>query len=128
MDKYYGTGRRKESVARVWLLPGEGRMVVNGKPLEKYFGRKTLEILIRQPLEVTGGVDKFNVVAKVGGGGISGQAGALRHGIARALIRADESFGLALRKGGFLTRDPRMKERKKYGQRGARARFQFSKR
>ena len=128
MDKYYGTGRRKESVARVWLLPGEGRMVVNGKPPEKYFGRKTLEMLIRQPLEVTGGISKFNVVARVGGGGISGQAGAIRHGIARALLLADESFGLALRKGGFLTRDPRMKERKKYGQRGARARFQFSKR
>ena len=128
MARYYGTGRRKESVARVWLMPGHGKMVVNVVPAEEYFGRKTLEMLVRQPLEVTGSVDKFNVVAKVGGGGISGQAGAIKHGIARALLQVDESLGLVLRKGGFLTRDPRMKERKKYGQRGARARFQFSKR
>ncbi len=128
MDKYYGTGRRKESVARVWLVPGQGEAVVNGLPLGKYFGRQTLEMLVRQPLEATGTVEKYHVVARVGGGGVSGQAGAVRHGIARALLRADASFGLVLRKGGFLTRDPRMKERKKYGQRGARARFQFSKR
>ena len=128
MDKYYGTGRRKESSARVWLVPGQGEMVVNGVPLGKYFGRETLEMLVRQPLEATGTVEKYHVVARVGGGGVSGQAGAVRHGIARALLQADASLGSVLRRGGFLTRDPRMKERKKYGQRGARARFQFSKR
>jgi small subunit ribosomal protein S9 len=103
-------------------------MVVNGLLLGKYFGRQTLEMLVRQPLEATGTVEKYHVVARVRGGGVSGQAGAVRHGIARALLQADASLGLVLRKGGFLTRDPRMKERKKYGQRGARARFQFSKR
>ena len=128
MDKYYGTGRRKESKARVWLVPGQGKMVVNGVPLGDYFGRQTLEMLVRQPLETTGTVEKYHVVASVRGGGVSGQAGAVRHGIARALLQADASLGLVLRNGGFLTRDPRMKERKKYGQRGARARFQFSKR
>ncbi len=128
MDKYYGTGRRKESVARVWLLPGQGEIVVNGVLLGQYFGRETLQMVVRQPLELTETTGKYRVVARVGGGGMSGQAGALRHGIARALLQSDTNLGLALRKGGFLTRDPRMKERKKYGQRGARARFQFSKR
>ena len=128
MASYYGTGRRKESVARVWLTPGNGAMSVNGSLLEEYFSRKTLEKAVRQPLEVTGTVDKFNVRVNVRGGGISGQAGAIRHGIARALVQSDKALGLTLRKTGFLTRDPRMKERKKYGQRGARARFQFSKR
>lgn len=128
MDKYYGTGRRKESVARVWLLPGKGDIVVNRVPSEKYFGRKTLEMLVKQPLELSRADEKYRVVVRVEGGGISGQAGAIRHGIARALLQSDASLGLALRKAGFLTRDPRMKERKKYGQRGARARFQFSKR
>ena len=128
MASYYGTGRRKESVARVWLTPGNGGMSVNGSLLEEYFSRKTLEKAVRQPLEVTGTVDKFNVRVNVRGGGISGQAGAIRHGIARALVQSDKALRLTLRKTGFLTRDPRMKERKKYGQRGARARFQFSKR
>jgi len=128
MVSYYGTGRRKESVARVWLTPGNGAMSVNGSLLEEYFSGKTLEKAVRQPLEVTGTVDKFNVRVNVRGGGISGQAGAIRHGIARALVQSDKALGLTLRKTGFLTRDPRMKERKKYGQRGARARFQFSKR
>ncbi len=128
MISYYGTGRRKESVARVWLLPGNGGMSINGSLLEEYFSRKTLEKAVREPLEVTGTINKYNVAVKVRGGGIAGQAGAIRHGIARALVQADKALGLALRKGGFLTRDSRMKERKKYGQRGARARFQFSKR
>ncbi len=128
MISYYGTGRRKESVARVWLLPGNGGMSINGSLLEEYFSRKTLEKAVREPLEVTGTINKYNVAVKVRGGGIAGQAGAIRHGIARALVQADEALRLALRKGGFLTRDSRMKERKKYGQRGARARFQFSKR
>ena len=128
MISYYGTGRRKESVARVWLLPGNGGMSINGSLLEEYFCRKTLEKAVREPLEVTGTINKYNVAVKVRGGGIAGQAGAIRHGIARALVQADEALRLALRKGGFLTRDSRMKERKKYGQRGARARFQFSKR
>ncbi len=128
MASYYGTGRRKESVARVWLTPGGGAMSVNGLVLEEYFSRKTLEKAVRQPLEVTGTVDKFDVRVNVRGGGTTGQAGAIRHGIARALVQSDKALGLTLRKTGFLTRDPRMKERKKYGQRGARARFQFSKR
>jgi small subunit ribosomal protein S9 len=128
MDSYYGTGRRKESVARVWLLPGNGGVSVNGLPPEKYFRRETLGKVIREPLEVTGTADKFNIMAKVRGGGTSGQAGAIRLGTARALLQSDDALRLTLRKGGFLTRDPRMKERKKYGQRGARARFQFSKR
>ncbi len=128
MDKYYGTGRRKESVARVWLLPGKGGVIVNGVQLGEYFCRDTLEMLVKQPLEVTRTVEKYSVRSNVRGGGISGQAGAIRLGIARALLQADKSLGLSLRKGGFLTRDSRMKERKKYGQRGARAKFQFSKR
>lgn len=128
MDKYYGTGRRKESVARVWLLPGKGGVVVNGVQLGEYFCRDTLKMLVKQPLEVTRTVEKYCVRSNVRGGGISGQAGAIRLGIARALLQADTNLGLSLRKGGFLTRDSRMKERKKYGQRGARAKFQFSKR
>ena len=128
MDKYYGTGRRKESVARVWLLPGKGGVIVNGVQLGEYFCRDTLEMLVKQPLEVTRTVEKYSVRSNVRGGGISGQAGAIRLGIARALLQSDKNLGLSLRKGGFLTRDSRMKERKKYGQRGARAKFQFSKR
>ena len=128
MADYYGTGRRKESVARVWLVPGNGKISVNGSSAKEYFGRETLEKAAREPLEVTGTVDKFDVRVNVRGGGTTGQAGAIRHGIARALVQSDKALGLALRKTGFLTRDPRMKERKKYGQRGARARFQFSKR
>ena len=125
---YYGTGRRKTSVARVWLRPGEGRIVVNARPLEGYFGRATLRMIISQPLRLTGLEGKYDVIANVRGGGSSGQAEAIRHGISRALLTVNAELRQPLRKAGFLTRDPRVKERKKYGQRGARARFQFSKR
>jgi len=127
-DCYCGTGRRKESVARVRLIPGTGKVSVNKASLEKYFGRETLGKVAKEPLEATGTANKFDIVANVKGGGITGQAGAIRLGAARALLQSDETLGITLRKGGFLTRDPRMKERKKYGQKGARARFQFSKR
>jgi len=125
---YYATGRRKSSVARVWLRPGEGKVRVNDRPAEEYFGRPTLRMVIAQPFKVVGAEAKFDVVATVSGGGPSGQAGALRLGISRALLRAGEEFRTILKKAGFLTRDPRVKERRKYGQKGARARFQFSKR
>ena len=124
----YGTGRRKSSVARVWLKPGEGRMVVNKRPLQEYFSRATHQALIVQPLKAAGMEGKFDLLANVAGGGMSGQAGAIRLGIARALLAVDASLRASLRKAGLLTRDPRVKERKKYGQKGARARFQFSKR
>lgn len=126
--RYNTTGRRKSSIARVDLYAGKGQITVNDKPLASYFPRETLQMMIRQPLELTGMVGKYDVVAKVVGGGLTGQAGALRHGIARALISLDSDFRLKLKKEGFLTRDPREKERKKYGQKGARKRFQFSKR
>ncbi|MGH7376774.1 MAG: 30S ribosomal protein S9 [Candidatus Methylomirabilales bacterium] len=125
---YYATGRRKSSVARVWLRPGEGKVLVNERPAEEYFGRPTLRMVIAQPFKVAGVEAKFDVVATVRGGGATGQAGALRLGISRALLQVGEEFRTTLKKAGFLTRDPRVKERKKYGQRGARARFQFSKR
>ncbi|MFQ5882097.1 MAG: 30S ribosomal protein S9 [Candidatus Methylomirabilales bacterium] len=125
---YYGTGRRKTAVARVRLKPGEGRVLVNRQPLEEYFGRATLRMVIAQPLRLTGLEGKYDVIANVRGGGTSGQAEAIRHGISRALLEVDEGLRPSLRKAGLLTRDPRIKERKKYGQRGARARFQFSKR
>ena len=124
----YGTGRRKSSVARVWLSPGEGKIQVNERSMDEFFPRPTLKMLIAQPLKVVGLEGKYNVSATVIGGGMSGQAGAIRLGIARALVRVDETMRAALKKAGLLTRDPRVKERKKYGQRGARARFQFSKR
>jgi len=126
--EYCATGRRKTSIARVRLRPGTGVMTVNGDPLESYFGRETLVMLIRQPLEQLEALGKFDVRARVCGGGMAGQAGALRLGIARALVKTNEEVRPILRRAGFLTRDPRMKERKKYGQKGARARFQFSKR
>lgn len=126
--RYYATGRRKSSVARVWLIPGEGKVQVNDQPMDEYFGRPTLRMVIAQPFKVAGVEAKFDVVATVRGGGASGQAGAVRLGISRALLQAGEEFRTILKKAGFLTRDPRVKERKKYGQRGARARFQFSKR
>lgn len=126
--EYYVTGRRKTSVARVRLSPGTGEMIVNDSPLEEYFRRETLVMLIKQPLECVDALGKFNVRARVSGGGAAAQAGAVRLGIARALVKADEEARTALRRAGFLTRDPRMKERKKYGRRGARARFQYSKR
>ncbi|MEW6189487.1 MAG: 30S ribosomal protein S9 [Actinomycetota bacterium] len=125
---YYGTGRRKESVARVQLVPGRGEFDIGGKGLEEYFGNKILCTSVRQPLKLTGTLSKFNIVAKLEGGGISGQAGALRHGISRALVEFDEGLRDELKKAGFLTRDPRMKERRKYGLKKARKAPQFSKR
>ncbi len=122
------TGKRKTAVARVHLRLGNGNILVNGRPVEEYFPRETLRILVRQPLEASNSVGRYDILAHVTGGGPAGQAGALRHGIARALERLDSGMRPALKRGGFLSRDARKKERKKYGQRGARARFQFSKR
>lgn len=122
------TGRRKEAVAKVRLKPGTGRILVNGRTLEDYFPRLVLQFQVREPLELTQALGKYDCIAKVAGGGISGQAGALRHGLARALSVTDESFRILLRKSGLLTRDPRVRERKKYGQKGARKRFQWTKR
>ena len=125
---FYGTGRRKSSIARVRLYPGTGAITINGKDIDAYFGLETLKLVINQPFGVTGTTGKFDIVANVNGGGISGQAGAIRHGVARALVSADENYRPALKAAGFLTRDPRMKERKKYGLKGARRAPQFSKR
>ncbi|MCR4440292.1 MAG: 30S ribosomal protein S9 [bacterium] len=125
---YQAVGRRKDAVARVRLMPGKGQMVVNGRPLLDYFKRETLKMIIEQPLQITNTLGKFDIIARVDGGGLSGQAGAVRLGISRALVKADETLRPTLRSQGFLTRDPRMVERKKYGQPGARKRFQFSKR
>ncbi len=125
---YYGTGRRKTSVARVRLVAGEGNIVVNGRPLDQYFGLKTLELIVKQPLSVTDVIGKYDVIAKVEGGGPTGQAGAVRHGIARALLRVDAEYRPVLKKAGLLTRDPREKERRKYGLKKARKASQFSKR
>ncbi|MDY6295301.1 MAG: 30S ribosomal protein S9 [Schwartzia succinivorans] len=125
---YYGTGRRKTSVARVRLVPGEGKVIINGRGMEEYFGLKTLELIVRQPLVLTEMTDKYDVVARVAGGGASGQAGAIRHGISRALLELDAELRPALKKAGFLTRDPREKERRKYGLKKARKASQFSKR
>jgi len=125
----YGTGRRKSSVARVHLIPnGTGVITINGRSLDEYFGLETLKLIVRQPLVTTGNVDKFDVEATVSGGGVTGQAGAMRHGIARALLLVDANYRGALKAEGFLTRDPRMKERKKYGLKAARRAPQFSKR
>ena len=125
---FYGTGRRKKSVARVRLYPGSGVITINGKDIDTYFGLDTLKLIINQPFGVTGTEGKFDIVANVTGGGFSGQAGAIRHGVARALLLADDTFRAPLKKAGFLTRDPRMKERKKYGLKAARRAPQFSKR
>ena len=125
---FYGTGRRKSSVARVRLLPGTGNVTINGRSMDEYFGLETLRMLVRQPLELTGTMGKYDVVVNVVGGGVSGQAGAIRHGITRALIESDETLKAVLKKAGFVTRDPRMKERKKYGLKAARRAPQFSKR
>jgi small subunit ribosomal protein S9 len=125
---YYATGRRKTAVARVWITPGKGSIVINNRPLETYFGRKVMELQVRKPLELVGLQGKFDVVATSVGGGISGQAGAVRHGISRALVGFDESLRTILKKDGLLTRDPREKERKKYGLKAARRAPQFSKR
>ena len=124
----YGTGRRKTSTARVFMSPGNGRIVVNGRPIDEYFGRETARMIIRQPLEVAGVVDRFDIRVTVKGGGASGQAGAIRHGVARALVEYDETLRTDLRRAGFITRDAREVERKKVGLRKARKRPQFSKR
>jgi len=126
--KYYATGRRKEAAARVWLKEGNGNIAVNKIKMEDYFKRDVLHMIVKQPFEVTKSVSRFDIIATVRGGGESGQAGALRHGIARALVVFDISLKPLLRKAGLLTRDPRMRERKKYGRKGARRRFQFTKR
>ena len=125
---FYGTGRRKKSVARVRVYPGTGKIIINDRDIDNYFGLETLKLIVRQPLALTETSEKFDVICKVQGGGVTGQAGAIRHGIARALLQYDENLRPALKKAGFLTRDPRMKERKKYGLKGARRAPQFSKR
>ncbi len=125
---FYGTGRRKSSIARVRLYPGSGKITINGRDIDDYFGLETLKLVINQPFGVTNTVGKYDIVANVKGGGISGQAGAIRHGVSRALLLADDSYRTLLKKAGFLTRDPRMKERKKYGLKAARRASQFSKR
>ena len=126
--RYYGTGRRKSSVARVYLVPGTGKVTINKRDMDEYFGLDTLKLIVRQPLALTETADKYDVITTVRGGGFTGQAGAIRHGISRALLQADADLRPALKKAGFLTRDPRMKERKKYGLKGARRAPQFSKR
>lgn len=125
---FYGTGRRKSSVARVRLYVGTGKIIINDREIDDYFGLETLKLIVRQPLALTDTAEKFDIICRVGGGGVTGQAGAIRHGIARALLQYDENLRPALKKAGFLTRDPRMKERKKYGLKGARRAPQFSKR
>ena len=126
--KYYGTGRRKKSIARVYLMPGKGEITINKRNIDDYFGLETLKVIVRQPLAATDTVDKFDVKVTVRGGGYTGQAGAVRHGIARALLQADPDYRPTLKKAGYLTRDPRMNERKKYGLKAARRAPQFSKR
>ena len=125
---FYGTGRRKKSIARVRVYPGTGKIIIKDRDIENYFGLDTLKLIVRQPLMLTETLDKFDVIVKVQGGGVTGQAGAIRHGLSRALLQYDENLRVALKKAGFLTRDPRMKERKKYGLKGARRAPQFSKR
>jgi small subunit ribosomal protein S9 len=126
--QYLGTGRRKESTARVRLISGSGKIIINGKEMDQYFGLETLKLIVRQPLVATENETRFDIIAKVEGGGFSGQAGAIRHGIARALLQVDGELRPVLKKNGYLTRDPRMKERKKYGLKKARRAPQFSKR
>ena len=128
VTRYYATGKRKNSIARVWLMPGNGTITINSRSEENYFGRDVLKMIIRQPFEITGLQSKYDVLVNVLGGGSSGQAGAIRHGISKALLAIDPEAKVKLRKEGLLTRDPRVKERKKYGQPGARRRFQYSKR
>jgi small subunit ribosomal protein S9 len=126
--KFYATGKRKTSIARVWIKPGTGAIIVNTRPVEEYFGRETSQMVVRQPLELTDNVGKFDVVATVLGGGPSGQAGAVKHGITKALLEVNPELRAVLKKAGFITRDSRIKERKKYGKAAARRSFQFSKR
>ena len=125
---YYGTGRRKHSVARVRMYPGTGKITINGRDIDEYFGLETLKLIVRQPMEITNPLGRFDIVCTVAGGGVSGQAGAIRHGVARALLQNGDEMRPILKKAGFLTRDPRMKERKKYGLKAARRAPQFSKR
>ena len=127
-EKFYGTGRRKKSIARVYIMPGKGNITVNKRDIDDYFGMETLKVVVRQPLVALNATDKFDVIITVKGGGTTGQAGAIRHGLARALVKADEDNRQILKKEGYLTRDPRMKERKKYGLKAARRAPQFSKR
>jgi len=127
-SRCYGTGRRKKSIARVYLVPGTGKVTINKRDIDAYLGLETLKVIVRQPLVATETVDKYDVLVNVKGGGYTGQAGAIRHGIARALLQADSEFRSTLKKAGYLTRDPRMKERKKYGLKAARRAPQFSKR
>ena len=126
--QFYGTGRRKKAIARVYVTPGKGNITINGRSIDEYLGLETLKVIVRQPLVATETVDKYDVKVNVKGGGYTGQAGAIRHGLARALTKVDADFRPVLKKAGFLTRDPRMKERKKYGLKGARRAPQFSKR
>ena len=126
--QWYGTGRRKSSTARVWLRPGDGKITINKRPIDEYFGRETLKMVLRQPLELVEQIGKMDLVVNVSGGGLSGQAGAIRHGLSRALVEMNGDLRGSLKKAGFLRRDSRKVERKKYGQPGARKRFQFSKR
>ncbi len=128
LKSFYGTGRRKHSVARVRLYPGSGNVTINGRSIDEYFGLETLKLIVRQPLELTETTGQFDVVCTVAGGGVTGQAGAIRHGVARALLQFNAELRPALKKAGYLTRDPRMKERKKYGLKAARRAPQFSKR
>jgi small subunit ribosomal protein S9 len=127
-EQYYSTGKRKTAVARVWMTPGEGTITINKLPVDAYLKRETAKMVIRQPLELTETLGAFDISVNVSGGGISGQAGAIKHGISRALLRINPEFRPALKKAGFISRDSRVKERKKYGQPGARARYQYSKR
>ena len=127
-ERYYGTGRRKKSIARVYLVPGKGDVTINKRSMDEYFGLETLKVIVRQPLAATETTEKFDVLVNVRGGGYTGQAGAIRHGIARALLQVDADYRPVLKKAGYLTRDPRMKERKKYGLKAARRAPQFSKR
>ena len=127
-NAFYSTGRRKQAIARVWMMPGSGKILINQRDIDDYFGRATSKMILRQPLELTETTSRYDIFVNVCGGGLSGQADAIQHGITRSLMKINASFRPALKKAGFVTRDPRIKERKKYGQRGARARFQFSKR
>jgi len=127
-EVYYGTGKRKTSVARTWLKPGSGNITINRRSIDNYFGRETAKMIVEQPLVLTDTSGEFDITVNVSGGGISGQASAIRHGITKALLQVNPEYRQVLKKAGFVTRDPRIKERKKYGQRGARAHFQYSKR
>ena len=127
-EKYYGTGRRKSRIARVYVMPGKGNITINKRSIDEYFGLETLKVIVRQPLAALDATDKYDVLVNVHGGGYTGQAGAIRHGLSRALLQVDADFRPVLKKAGFLTRDPRMKERKKYGLKAARRAPQFSKR